>query len=157
MKRFIFTTQPLPRSSSPHLHLNSIPSFSLYRTLPHLLLLLLLLLAFPHPVILLMVPSFLTLSLPLRLFLVYLAKKDKVLPEGTVAGLKGANSSVGGCRPCEGSSVLAGEAGVCGSRAEGKHDNDASLETRSRDCACLAATHRWRGDVRRCGHVSKDL
>lgn len=38
---------------------------------------------------------------------------NKVLPEGTVAGLKGANSSVGGCRPCEGSRVLAGEAGVC--------------------------------------------
>lgn len=37
----------------------------------------------------------------------------RVLPEGTVAGLKGANSSVGGCRPCEGSRVLAGEAGVC--------------------------------------------
>lgn len=36
-----------------------------------------------------------------------------VLPEGTVAGLKGANSSVGGCRPCEGSRVLVGEAGVC--------------------------------------------
>lgn len=38
----------------------------------------------------------------------------RVLPEGTAAGLKGANSSVGGCRPCEGSRVLAGEAGVCG-------------------------------------------
>lgn len=41
-------------------------------------------------------------------------QKMKVLPEGTDAGLKGANSSVGGCRPCEGSRVLAGEAGVCG-------------------------------------------
>lgn len=39
-----------------------------------------------------------------------------VLPEGTVAGLKGANSSAGGCRPCEGSRVLAGEAGVCAGR-----------------------------------------
>lgn len=38
---------------------------------------------------------------------------NKVLPEGTDAGLKGANSSVGGCRPCDGSRVLAGEAGVC--------------------------------------------
>lgn len=38
---------------------------------------------------------------------------NKVLPEGTDAGLKGANSSVGGCRPSDGSRVLAGEAGVC--------------------------------------------
>lgn len=38
---------------------------------------------------------------------------NKVPPEGTDAGLKGANSSVGGCRPSEGSRVLAGEAGVC--------------------------------------------
>lgn len=38
---------------------------------------------------------------------------NEVLPEGTDAGLKGANNSVGGCRPCEGSRVLAGEAGVC--------------------------------------------
>lgn len=35
------------------------------------------------------------------------------LPDGTAAGLKGANSSVGGCKPCKGSKVLAGEAGVC--------------------------------------------
>ena len=43
---------------------------------------------------------------------VFKQKMNKVLPEGTDAGLKGANSSVGGCRPCEGSRVLAGEAGV---------------------------------------------
>lgn len=47
-----------------------------------------------------------------------------VLPEGTVAGLKGANSSVGGCRPWEGSRLSAGEAGVCaGWNRKGKHDN----------------------------------
>lgn len=47
-----------------------------------------------------------------------------VLPEGTVAGLKGANSSVGGCRPCEGSRVATGEAGVCaGWNRKGKHDS----------------------------------
>lgn len=50
-------------------------------------------------------------------------KMKRVLPEGTVAGLKGANSSVGGCRPCEGSRVAAGEAGVCvGWNRKGKHD-----------------------------------
>lgn len=38
---------------------------------------------------------------------------NKVLPDGTDAGLNGENSSVGGCSPCEGSRVLAGEAGVC--------------------------------------------
>lgn len=49
---------------------------------------------------------------------------ELVLPEGTVAGLKGANSSVGGCRPCEGSRVAAGEAGVCkGWNRKGQRDN----------------------------------
>lgn len=49
---------------------------------------------------------------------VFKQKMNKVLPEGTDAGLKGANSSVGGCRPCEGSRVLAGEAGVCDWRSD---------------------------------------
>lgn len=55
---------------------------------------------------------------------VFRQKLKRVLPEGTVAGLKGANSSVGGCRPCEGSRVAAGEAGVCaGWKRRGKRDN----------------------------------
>lgn len=55
---------------------------------------------------------------------VFRQKMKLVLPEGTVAGLKEANSSVGGCRPCEGSRVVAGEAGVCaGWNRKGKHDN----------------------------------
>lgn len=47
---------------------------------------------------------------------------EQELPEGTDAGLKGANSSVGGCRPSEGSRVLAGEAGVCAGCEGGKHE-----------------------------------
>lgn len=84
----------------------------------------------------------------------------RVLPEGTVAGLKGANSSVGGCRPCEGSRVLAGEAGVCaGWKWKGNQDNLASSQGvyHKSECAGAAVTHRRRGDVRRRGHVSKEL
>lgn len=47
---------------------------------------------------------------------VFRQRMKPVLPEGTVAGLKGANSSVGGCRPWEGSRAAAGEAGVCAGR-----------------------------------------
>lgn len=54
-----------------------------------------------------------------------------VLPEGTVAGLKGANSSVGGCRPWEGSRAAAGEAGVCAGRSEtGKQNRTIWSEVR---------------------------
>lgn len=64
--------------------------------------------------------------------LVFKQNVNKVLPEGTDAGLKGANSSVGGCKPCEGSRVLAGEAGVCagcGRRSGGQRKGDNSVET----------------------------
>lgn len=63
--------------------------------------------------------------------LVFKQNVNKVLPEGTDAGLKGANSSVGGCKPCEGSRVLAGEAGVCagcGWRSGGQRKGDNSVE-----------------------------
>lgn len=115
MKRFIFNTQPLPPFLLPSstsqfysilLYLSHPPPVIVFFSpLPRNPL------AFPHPVISLSL-FFLTLSLP-HYVCFWCILAEKVLPEGTVAGLKGANSSVGGCRPCEGSSVLAGEAGVC--------------------------------------------
>lgn len=53
-----------------------------------------------------------------------------VLPEGTVAGLKGANSSVGGCRPWEGSRAAAGEAGVCAGRKPERRTGQYGSEVR---------------------------
>lgn len=152
--QFIFNTQPIPPFLLFLLPVSTSQLYSLpFYLSPHLFLfsplppnLLALQLPFISPAS--------TLSLPQRLIPsacsrgISKQKMNKVPPEGTVAGLKGANSSVGGCRPCKGSRALAGETGVCGGcDCEGKQKKNTSLEIQLRilsritNCVCMAVTH----------------
>lgn len=78
-------------------------------------------------------------------------KQNWALPEGTEAGLKGANSSVGGCRPCVESRVLAGDTGVCaGCDGEGQPEEKRIIANMVQVFFFL--THRSQGVFTNCSY-----